>query len=378
MFLSIILVILFLSALVLVHELGHFLAAKKFGLFVEEFGIGLPPRLWGKKIGETIYSINWLLIGGFVKIFGEDGDGESKEDNQKIEIISSKSREVIDLETGQMEINSEFSDVVMNRPNPRSFISLPAWKRAIILVAGVVMNFIFGWFLISLIFMVGIPQSLVISVVSPGSPAASAGLEANDQIIPAESAQNFIDFINSQKGKEITLKINRGGEAKDVKIIPRINPPQGEGALGVGLVEAGIAKQPILASFWEGFKSSWEIIKMIFVSVSGLITGIFAGRTDFNSVTGPVGIAKITNQAAGMGFIYLIQLLALISLNLSVINILPFPALDGGRLFFLLIEKIKGTPLPVKFEKYANGLGMALLILLMVAITLKDIFGILR
>ncbi|MDP3015131.1 MAG: RIP metalloprotease RseP [bacterium] len=334
MLIGIIFVIIFLSILILVHEFGHFWVAKKFGLLVEEFGIGLPPKIWSKKIGETVYSVNALPLGGFVKIFGENAD---------------------------------------QRGLKRSFTDLKIWKRSVIIAAGVLMNFLLGWLVISIIFSIGIPQTVLITEVQSDSPAAGIGLQIGDKIIGFSNVEKFINFIDAGRGQEIVLKIERNGEIKEFKTIPRINPPSGEGALGVGLIEAGLPKQNLLASFWEGLKTSVETVKMIFIALFNLIAKAFVGKASLEQIAGPIGIVKVTAQASTLGFVYLLQLLALISLNLAVINLLPFPALDGGRLLFLLIEKIKGEPLPEKFEKYANAVGMALLLLLMIIITIKDI-----
>ena len=334
MLIGIVFVIIFLSILVLIHELGHFLVAKKFGLLVEEFGFGLPPQIWKKKIGETIYSINALPFGGFVKIYGEDREEKAEKD--------------------------------------RSFASLPIKKRSLIIFAGVLMNFLLGWLLISVIFSIGVPQAILITKVELNSPAAEIGLQAGDKILSA-GADNFIKFIDEHRGQEIVIKIERNGEIKEFKTIPRINPPAGEGALGIALMESGLAKKNLLASVWEGLKTSVEIIRAVFAAIFNLITKALVGKASLEQIAGPVGIVKITAQAGSLGFVYLLQLLALISLNLVVINIFPFPALDGGRLLFLLIEKIKGSPLPIKFEKYANAVGMAFLLFLMIVITIKDI-----
>lgn len=344
MLIGIIAVIIFLSILILVHELGHFWAAKKFGLLVEEFGFGLPPKIWSKKIGETVYSLNALPFGGFVKIFGEDG--------------------------GVAEA--------------RSFSSLSLGRRTIIIAAGVLMNFLFGWLVISVVFSIGLPPAVVITEVRENTPAMEIGLKPGDRIVSvgADSVYfngdllnvgSFIKFIDERRGKEVNLKIQRNGETFEFNTTPRINPPLGQGALGIGLVDAGLPKKNILISFWEGFKASLELIKTIIVSIFGLIAKAFVGKASFEQVTGPIGIVKITSQAGTLGFVYLLQLLALISLNLAVINILPFPALDGGRLIFLAIEKIKGSPVNQKFEKIINAVGFSLLIFLMLAITIKDI-----
>lgn len=337
--LSIITVIFFLLILILVHEFGHFLTAKKFRAYVEEFGIGLPPRIWGKKIGETIYSVNALPIGGFVKISGENRE----------EGIGTKV------------------------PESRIFYNLKVWKRFLILAAGVVMNFLFGWLLISLIFFVGSPKGVIITQIQPNTPASQAGLKANDFVLGFNSADELVSFINSHKGKQVELKIQRSGEELSFSMVPRISPPKNEGALGVALSDLGQERLGFFKSIWEGLKASIGIFGMIFAGIFNLLKLAILGRASLEAVAGPVGIVKITAQSSQLGFIYLIQLLALISINLAALNIFPFPALDGGRILFLLIEKIKGKPLPRKFEQYANAVGLALLLILMIVVTIKDV-----
>lgn len=343
MFIGIIFVIIFLSILILVHELGHFIFAKKFGLLVEEFGFGLPPKIWSKKIGETIYSVNALPFGGFVKIYGEDG----------IESIKSK-------KLAEIERNGNFA-------------YLKIWQRSLVIFAGVLFNFILSWMVISLVFSIGASQAVIITDVKNGSPASETNLQAGDKIIGFGNTNEFINYINANRGKEIFMNIERGKEKMNFKIVPRINPPKGEGALGVGLVDAGLPKKNPAESVWEGLKASIGIVKNIFLAFANLIAQVFVGKASLEQVTGPIGIVKLTSQAGGLGFVYLLQLLAMISLNLAVLNILPFPALDGGRLVFLGIEKIKGSPLSPKIEKAVNAAGFAFLILLMIVITIKDI-----
>lgn len=339
--LTVIIIIIFFSILILIHELGHFLLSKKFGLFVEEFGLGLPPRAWGKKLGETIYSLNWLPFGGFVKIAGENREEEG-------ELPENISKEKV-------------------------FYNLKIWKRSLIIIGGVIMNFILGWILISIIFMAGIPKAVFIADVSANTPASQAGLMANDKVLGFTDVDGFISYVNQNKGKEITLRIERGGNEVDVRVAPRENPPQGQGALGVALIEGGQEKEGFFAAIWNALKLSGNIFAMIFVGIFNLIKLAILGKAGLEGVAGPVGIVKMTAQVSHLGFLYLAQLMALISINLAAINIFPFPALDGGRLLFLAIEKIKGTPLPRRFEGYANAIGMGLLLLLMAIITIKDI-----
>lgn len=343
--------ILVIGILVLVHEWGHFIVAKKSGLVVEEFGFGFPPRVFSWKIGETIYSINLLPLGGFVKILGEDG-------------------------------------VEMN--NPRSFASKPAGIRSLIIFAGVLMNFILGALLLVIGFYIGLPQVLdkesessaknikiQIVAVNPDSPASRANVKVGDAIENFSEVSNFQEFINKNKGKEIILKIKRGQKSLDVKTIPRINPPKEEGALGIAIAKTGIVSYPLYQSVWLGTKSSfiavWEIIKGFFELIRNLL---ISGKVP-QGVAGPVGIAILTSQAINFGFIYLLQLMALISLNLAVLNLIPFPALDGGRLLFLGIEKVKGSKINPKIENAIHSIGLAFLLLLAVIITYKDILKLL-
>lgn len=332
---DILIVIIGISLLILIHEFGHFLAARKFGVLVEEFGFGFPPRLFSKKIGETRYSLNLLPFGGFVRLYGE---------NQWEEINDEK--------------------------RSRSFFIQPAWKRALVIVAGVAMNFILGWALMSVIFAVGTPRAVMVSEVLPGSPAAQVGILANDQFKDFQLGSEFISFIDKNRGKEIVLNINRAGEDFQIKATPRIS---GEGALGVAVVEAGIERHSLPASVWEGLKASVEIVGGILVGFASLFWGLITQGRLLVDFVGPIGIFGVANQAGSMGFIYLVQLVALISLNLAVLNIFPFPALDGGRLLFVIIEKIKGSPLPQDAERSANAIGFLLLLVLIIVVTVRDV-----
>lgn len=304
------------------------------GLLVEEFGFGFPPRLFSKKIGETTYSLNLLPFGGFVKIFGED------------------------------------SSAAATAGQERSFAFQPAWKRALIIVAGVLMNFLLGWFLMSVIFMIGTPKAILITDIFPGSPAEVVGIMPQDQILGFEKANDFIDFVNKNRGKEIALDINRGGEELSFKVFPRV---EGDAPVGVSLVEVGVDKKPFFFAIWEGLKTASFIVAAIFGAFLNLIWGFLTQGKVLIDFVGPIGIFGVASQAGELGFLYLVQLIAMISLNLTVLNIFPFPALDGGRLLFVLVEKIKGSPLSPNFERSANTIGFILLLLAMVAITVRDI-----
>jgi regulator of sigma E protease len=335
----IVIFIIGISFLILFHEFGHFLAAKMFGRWVEEFGIGFPPRLLKKKIGETIYSINALPFGGFVRIHGEKPESDPHEDPMA----------------------------------GRSFSRLPISKRAVVIGAGVVMNFLAGWVLLSIVFMAGTPPALLVTEVAEGSPAASQGIEAGDRILGFDSSEAFIDSVQKSAGEEIAINVSRKGEEIKVLVTPRVNPPEGQGALGVKVADVGSPKLSFFESIGVGLMASVRTIGAIFVSLANLLTGIFTGGPALEGFVGPVGIFGVANEAAEFGLAYLFQLIALISLNLTVLNIIPIPALDGGRLLFLLFEKIKGSPLKANREAMANAIGFGVLILLMIVITVRDV-----
>lgn len=325
-----------LSLTILIHEAGHFLAAKYFGLKVEEFGFGFPPRIFAKRYGETEYSVNWLPFGGFVKIFGEDRE-EAAHDSA------------------------------------RSFASQNFFVRTAVLVAGVAMNFVLGWVLISIIYMVGTASAVVVSEVQANSPAAGAGIMQGDVIKNFSTVAGFINYVNAHQGQDITVLVMRNKEAKEIHATPRVNPGPGEGALGVGLVEAGTARRGFFRSIYDGFSTALSLMWFVVLSFYSLVKGLIFGAPVLGSVVGPVGIFGMAEQVGQLGLIYVVQLIALISLNLAVMNVLPFPALDGGRLFFLFLEKVSGRPLPRRFERSANTIGFIVLFLLMIVITAQDV-----
>jgi regulator of sigma E protease len=338
---AILILIIGISVLILIHEFGHFLSARRMGLWVEEFGIGFPPRLFARKIGETLWSINALPFGGFVRIHGE-----------------------------KPELEAESGKTVDPR---RSFANLSVGKRALIISAGVIMNFFLGWLLVSAVYAIGVPQKVVIQSVGADTPAAIAGFTSGDILLDFNVVDVFTEYVQSSKGKEIHIAIERNGEMLTLTATPRVEVPEGEGPLGVSLTEFGQKKLPLVQSLIEGLKTSAQILLAIIVSLSTLIVGLFTEGAVMENFVGPVGIFQIANESARFGLVNLLQLIGLISLNLVVLNVLPIPALDGGRLFFLLIEKIKGSPIAVRREATANAIGFVLLLLLMVFITIRDV-----
>lgn len=390
MLITLIVFLLILSLLVLIHEAGHFIVAKKFGIKVEEFGYGLPPRAWGKKIGETLYSINWLPFGGFVKLYGEDEAGSGS-----VKVPKSQ------LPTKDLD---------------RAFFTRPVHQRAAVVVAGVVMN-AFLAVVIYYIFLgisgfktdvpllgdyrfIGVNQTNTIKVlitdIQQGSPAEKAHVPKDVQVTsingqPITSADQFSELIAQNQGKPIKLAwknvdTNVTGGAT---ITPRMNPPKGQGALGVRFypMEAAMLsyETPIQKTF-SGFIHPVNLMFYQFDILKRIIDISVREKTAEplgNAVSGPVGIYNVVGTFISIPdfrerILQLLNLTGLLSLSLAVFNILPIPALDGGRLFFILIEGITRKKVSPEFEAAAHTVGMAVLLLLILLITFKDIFQFLR
>lgn len=362
---NIIIFLIILLVLVLVHEWGHFFSAKRFGIRVDEFGFGFPPKIASIKKGETEYSINALPFGGFVKIFGENPDEENT-----------------------------------NGPDAsRSFVNKPRWQQAIVLFAGIFMNFILAWVLFSVGFMSGLPTStsttkygenlenihLMVIGVAPASPAEKAGLKSGDKIIGLQSGKDIIselnpeilkNFVVSHGTQEIEFTYLRGTDNTKIssKITPVPNIANGNPGVGISMDEIGILKLPFFSAIWEGLKFDISVTKETAVGLVKFIKKSVTGKANFSEVSGPVGLVGAVGDAyKGFGLAYLLSFAAMISVNLAVINFLPFPALDGGRLLFLLIEKIKGSKIKPNVANITNLIGFSLLILLMLVVTYHDI-----
>ncbi|MDP3740771.1 MAG: RIP metalloprotease RseP [bacterium] len=352
--LTILVFIFILGLLVFVHELGHFIMAKRAGMKVEEFGFGFPPRIFGIKKGETTYSINWIPLGGFVRILGEDGGSE----------------------------------------DPRSFGQGKFWPRLSVLLAGVVMNFILGWFLIFLGFLViGSPievgegadvgraqisnPQLSVIAVQAGAPADVAGFRPGDVILSVdgqkfESVDELISYTKSRAGQNVTYELKRGRDIFDRSATPRVNPPEGQGPVGFAPALIAKATYPLADALKYSFASFYGRVAGIFMAFGMLFKGLFTSGKLIEGLSGPVGIAVLTRDFTRLGIVYLTQFAAVLSINLGIINAFPFPALDGGRVLFLIIEKIRGAK-SLKWERIANAVGFLLLMLLMVAITFRDV-----
>lgn len=370
MFLTLITFLIILSILVFAHELGHFFVARKFGVRAEEFGFGFPPRLGGiyrdangkwkfvrgnkqvKDASDTIYSVNWIPLGGFVKL-GEDDVADD---------------------------------------NPNHFNNKPVWQRASILSAGVTMNVILAAILIIIGMTIGLPQTLEgvskkasvferkiqIIHIENDSPAERAGLEVGDELLEV-GGQALVDYdmlqsiTNKNTGKEISYSIARGEEKKEFKITPVLMEKIGKGGIGIGVAETGIVKYPWYLAIWEGTKTTLFLAWAIIVAFYELFKGMIMGDGVSADVAGPVGIAVMTGRVVDMGFIYILQFTALLSINLAIINFLPIPALDGGRVVFLIIEKIKRSPVKKELEVAIHNISFMFLMFLVLFVTIMDV-----
>ena len=365
---SVLLFFLVLFVLILVHQWGHFIVAKKTGMRVDEFGIGFPPRLFAVKKGETEYSFNALPIGGFVKIWGENYEDKNN------------------------PAPTEKTD------QSRGFSARPKWAQALVLIAGVTMNVLFAWFLFSLTFMIGVPTAvdesaasdsaqLYIADVLANSPAAELPpgavineVAAGDQTITDPTTSEFTSLISAVAPAPISVTYSYLEEESTVEINPVqnvISDAPDQYAVGVSLTMVETVSQSIPSAFLNGLSATGNGLIAITSGLYGLISQAFVGEADFSQVAGPVGIVGMVGDAAAFGFVALLTFTAVISLNLAVINMLPFPALDGGRLLFVVIESVTKKPIPAVWAGRLNLVGFGILMLLMIAVTYNDIIRLL-
>ena len=369
--------LIILSILVFVHEWGHFVMARKFGVKAEEFGFGFPPRALGiyknknnkwkivrgsKKVEDaidTVYSVNWIPLGGFVKIKGEDGDSGAEED---------------------------------------SFAHKKIWKRVIILSAGVSMNIVLAMVLISIGLMLGLPhsadgdfgdkakisdESITITYVAPETPALESGIKMGDVLLSINdqkfaSIEEVEEFTETKEGEKLSYEIKRGKEVFSLEATPKnIGGEEKNIGIGIGISETVKVSYPWYIAIWQGIKQTFFLLGAIVLAFFGLIKGLIMGQGVGGEIGGPVKIAELTGQFADLGIAQLLQFTALISVNLAVINFLPIPALDGGRVLFLIIEKIKGSPVKKEIEAVVHNIAFILLIILIVIVTFNDIVNLL-
>src|SRR3989338_8583560 len=354
---SIILFLVVLTLLVLVHEAGHFFTALWTGMKVEEFGVGFPPRAASIVRRGIRYSLNWIPIGGFVKIKGETGE---------------------------------------DRSDTTAFVSKAPWKRLVVLSAGVIMNMVLAVVLLSFGFLFGMPQaidetlspaatvreeSVYFYTVLEGSPAGEAGRALGDQLVSIDdqqitTAEEAQSYIRSHEEVEMQFVIEREGERFTYSLASApLEAIEGEKGIGVGMVSSGIVSYPWYLAPVKGIEATASFTSQMIVALVDILRNLVVEQRVGVELSGPVGIAVITGQVADMGFAYLIQFAAILSINLAIINFIPFPALDGGRALFVVVEKLRGKPVSAKAETIAHNIGFALLMILILGVTFKDVIG---
>jgi len=339
------------TLIVAVHEFGHFAAARLLGMKVLEFAFGFPPRVAGIRRGETEYTLNWIPFGGFVRILGQD----------------------------------DFTIRQQGTGDPRSFTSKPWWAQAIVLAAGVFMNFVLALFILTIAFATGTTAptgDVRVFDVRPNSPAAAAGVKVGDIVVdvdgtPIHTARAMVTITSkaAQKQQEISIDLIRDGQPlPPIKATPRAEPPEGEGPLGVQLeeVQAPISVPPAQA-FGSAVSLTGDVVGQIVALPGQLIAQRAAPAGGAPVVGGPIEIFRVTGQVAQFGIPTFLKLVGVLSVNLGVINIIPFPGLDGGRLFFVLVAGIFRKRLSPQVEAAVHAVGFLLLLLLLVVVSINDI-----
>lgn len=366
----IIIFIIILAALIFFHELGHFVVAKLAGIRVDEFALGFPPRIISFQKGETRYSLNLIPFGGYVKIFGED-------------------YEEAETVTASEDKNSL----------ERSFIGKPKTIQVLVLIAGITFNILFAWVLLSIGFMSGMPVpgeytgagtvkniEVTITSVVKSSPADKAGVMPGDKVetlavktqtINNPTTDQIRSFISDHGNESLSITVLRGEnkESKTLTVTPAVQTGDNHATVGITMESLGTLQLPFFQALWQGGKLTVNLVKATAVGIAQFIGTAIIGQAHLSEVTGPVGIAGLVNDATKLGFVYLLTFTAFISINLALINLIPFPALDGGRVLFVIIEKIKGSPMNQKFVQIANMAGLAILLLLMFVVTYHDILN---
>lgn len=360
MLFSIIIFILTLLVLVLIHEFGHFLVAKRFGIKVEEFGFGIPPRLFGKKFGETVYSINALPIGGFVRLLGEDSEDKVK--------------------------------------NGRDFRAKGVGQRIAVVVAGVLMNLLLAWLIFYSViayqnFRIIYPTlegGVYIGFLEKSYPAEQAGIKVGDKILKVDDKEikEFDDarnFIKEKKGQPVTLTLSDldGKNLHQIAVTPK-EVEKNEYLIGVGFSPIGIKQyQTFPQKLFSGITYSYDLTKLTFSGLQKTFHDLFFGnlKAVSQSVSGPVGLATISNDILSGGkaaLPFYLWFVGVISLTLSIFNVLPIPALDGGRLLFLVIEAVTKKKVREDIERWVHQIGFAILLLLALLVTYSDISKLLQ
>ena len=351
--------------LVLVHELGHLLVAKASGITVQEFGIGFPPRAASVIWRGTRYSLNWIPLGGFVKMLGEDGESEADRMRQQ-----------------------GLSETAVDRAMEGAFNRKPIWMRLAVLLAGVVMNFLLAVVLLGVAAAQPQPDRvapITVTDVQPDSPADGT-LAVDDRIVAAdgqtfERAAELLGYIQSRAGQAVELELERAGQPVTVTVTPRVltdaQRREGIGAIGFGW-DAEVRDFPPLAddpiaALGFGFEQSWTTAAQIPGALGQTVAGLVGLAPNTGDARGPIGIAQLTGEVLRQPLVVQLYFVALLSINLAVLNVMPFPPLDGGRIAVTLLEAVRRRKLPAASEAFIYAAGFVFLITLVVLISIQDI-----
>ncbi|HYM53400.1 MAG TPA: M50 family metallopeptidase [Candidatus Dormibacteraeota bacterium] len=356
-----------LVVLVLVHELGHFIVAKRAGITVQEFGIGFPPRIGSVMWRGTRYSVNWIPLGGFVKMLGEDGEIEAERLRER-----------------------GLSEPAVEKAMAGAFNRKPVWVRILVLLAGVAMNFLLAGVLFAVALSLPVPQGmgpLRITEIQADSPASVAGLSPGDVIVSADGrtfdvSRELTAYVRSRAEKEVSLGILRDGESMEITVRPRKLTPEME-ARGLGPI--GFTYEPerfvevpsqvsgpidaVARGFSEAGYLAWRIPGGLAEAVGGLL-GL---NPNAGTAVGPIGIAEETGRVLQAPLVSQLIFMGILSVNLAVLNVLPFPPLDGGRIAVVLIESLRRRRLPAEREALIYLTGFMVLIVLVILISIQDV-----
>ena len=346
---SILSVIILLGILIFAHEFGHFLVAKYSGVGVLKFSLGFGPKLIGKKVGETEYRISLIPLGGYVKLLGESENEELPQGDER-----------------------------------RSFFKQPVWKRATIVAAGPIFNFLLAIVIFAIVYMAGVPALTThISAVQDGSPAFEAGIREGDSIAAIDGKEiarweKLAEIISKSDGRELHVTIARGDQLRDVVLKPRLYQAKNIFGEEIESYKIGVSPSsehavvermnPFMAS-WTSLKQTWFISKLTVLSIVKIFEGVVSPRT----LGGPIMIAQIAGAQVKEGIIPFVLFMALLSINLAILNLLPIPILDGGHLFFYLLEAVTGREISIKWREMAQQVGLVILIALMIFVFIMDI-----
>lgn len=342
-----------ISLLVFVHELGHFITARRLGVGVDEFGFGFPPRIIGIRRGTTVYSLNWIPFGGFVKLKGETPGGE---------------------------------------PGPNSFIAQPTAKRFVILAAGVLMNYLLAVVLFTVGLSIGLPtaveqggpdrahiKNIHTEIIStdPTGVAEKSGIRSGDIVTRIDdtlinSAEELKQKLQENKDAPSMVTLVRDDSEQKVTVVPE-KSVDGQYRIGIGILDVGTLSYPFPQSLGKGVSVTITMTGQVFSSFGGLLRDLVIERKLSADLSGPVGVVVMTGQAVRLGFAYLLQFTALLSITLAVVNFFPLPALDGGRALFVIIEAIRRKPVNQRIESLVHAIGFYVLIGLILLISIHDV-----